>query len=87
MLSTYFCKKQVPRSTFEKIWRIQIQIYPKTYGELKYGASYLNNKVSAHRLALVVQLSGRVAPPFDCNFNCNFDRNFDRNVTLILTVN
>ena len=38
MLSNYFCKKQVLRSTFGKIWHIQIQIYPKTYVELKYGA-------------------------------------------------
>ena len=57
MLSNYFCKKQVLRGTFGEIWRIQIQIYPKTYVELKYGACYLNNEVSAHRLGLVVQLS------------------------------
>ena len=56
MLSNYFSKKQVLRSTFKKIWRIQIQIYPKIYVELKYGACYLNNEVSAHRLGLVVQL-------------------------------
>ena len=35
MLSNYFCIKQVLRSTFGEIWRIQIQIYPKTYVELK----------------------------------------------------
>ena len=52
MLSIYFSKKQVLRSTFGKILRIQIQIYPR-----KYGACYLNNKVSSHRLGLVVQLS------------------------------
>ena len=63
MLSNYFCKRQVLRGTFGEIWRIQIQIYPKTYVELKYGACYLKNKVSAHRLGLVVQLSWRVAPP------------------------
>ena len=62
MLSNYFCTKQVLRGTFGEIWRIQIQIYPKTYVELKYGAFYLNNEVSAHRLGLVVQLSWRVAP-------------------------
>ena len=62
MLSNYFSKKQVLRGTFGEIWRIQIQMYPKTYVELKYGAYYLKNKVSAHRLGLVVQLSWRVAP-------------------------
>ena len=54
MLFNYFCKKQVLRGTFGEIWRIQIQIYPKTYVELKYGTCYLKNKVSAHRLGLVV---------------------------------
>ena len=68
MLSNYFCKKQVLRGTFGEIWRIQIQIYPKTYVDLKYGACYLNNKVSAHRLGSVVQLSWRVAPP-SCKIN------------------
>ena len=63
MLSNYFCKKQVLRGTFGEIWRIQIQIYPKTYVDLGYGACYLNNEVSAHRLGLVVQLSWREAPP------------------------
>ena len=43
ILSNYFCKKQVLRGTFEEILRIQIQIYPKTYVELKYGACYLTN--------------------------------------------
>ena len=63
----HYCLKQqwVLRCTFGEI---QIQIYPKTYVELKYGAFYLNNEVSgtdsAHRLGLVVQLSWRVAPPF-----------------------
>ena len=54
---TTFCKKQVLRGTFGEIWRIQIQMYPKTYVELKYGACYLKNEVSGHRLGLVVQLS------------------------------
>ena len=57
MLSNYFSKKQVLRDTFGEIWRIQIQMYPKTYEELKYGAFTLKNKVSAHKLGLVVQLS------------------------------
>ena len=57
MFSNYFSKKQVLRGTFWEIWRIQIQIYPKTDVELKYGAYNLKNGVSAHRLGLVVQLS------------------------------
>ena len=64
MLSSYFCKKQVLRGNFGKIWCIQIKMYPKTYVELKYGACYLKNKVSANRLELVVQLSWRVATPY-----------------------
>ena len=50
MPSNYFCKMQVLRGTFGEIWRIQIQIYPKPYVELKYGEFYLKNKVSANRL-------------------------------------
>ena len=42
---------------FPKIRHIQIQIYPQTYIEPKYGAFYLKNEVSAHGLVLVVQLS------------------------------
>ena len=57
MLSNYFCKKQLLRGTFGDIWRIQIQMYPKTDVVLKYGASNLKNEVSAHGLGLVVQLS------------------------------
>ena len=57
IISNYFCKRQVLGGTFGEIWRIEIQIYPKTYVELKYGACYMNNKVSAHILGLVVQLS------------------------------
>ena len=56
MLSNYSGKKQVLRGTFGEIWGIQIQIYFTKYVELKYGACYLKNKVSAHRLGLVVQL-------------------------------
>ena len=41
---TTFCKKQVLRGTFGEIWRIQIQIYPKTYVGLKYGACNLQTK-------------------------------------------
>ena len=70
MLSNYFYKNQVVRGTFEEIWRIQIQMYPKTYVELRYGACNLKNEFSAHRLGLVVQLSWRVAPhlPFFLEF-------------------
>ena len=57
MLSNYFSKQQVLKDTFGEIWHIQIQMYPKTYVELKYGACYLKNKVSTHKLGLVVQLS------------------------------
>ena len=49
-----------------KIPRIQIQIYPCTPIEPKYGAFYLNNKVRVHGSVLLVQLSYRVASP--CNF-------------------
>ena len=56
MLSNYFSKNQVLRGTFGEMWHIQIKIYLKIYVELKYGASYLKNEVSAHRLGLVVQL-------------------------------
>ena len=61
-LYTCFLTTFVLRGTFGEIWRTQIQIYPTTYVDLKYGACYLKNKVSAHRLGLVVQLSW-VAPP------------------------
>ena len=57
MLSNYFCKKQVLRGTFGEMWSIQMQSYPKTYVELKYGACYLKSEVGAHRLGLVVQQS------------------------------
>ena len=43
-----------------KIWQIrhiQIQIYPQTFIKPKYDAIYLKNKVSAHGLVLLVQLS------------------------------
>ena len=54
---------EVLRGTFGEICRIQIQIYPKIYVELKNGAVNLKNEVSVHRLGIVVQLSWRVAPP------------------------
>ena len=57
MLSNYSGKIQVLRGNFGEIWRIQIQIYPQTSIEPKYGEFYLKNKVSAHELVLLVQLS------------------------------
>ena len=57
MLSNYFGKKQVLRGTFGEIWRIQIQIYPETFIEPRYGAFYLTDEVSAYGLELLVQLS------------------------------
>ena len=55
MLSNYFCKKkQVLRSAFGEIWRIQIQMYPQTLIKLKYGAFN-----SALGLWLLVQLLGQ----------------------------
>ena len=44
ILSNYFDKKQVLRGNLGEIWRIQIQLYPKPYVELKYGACNLNNE-------------------------------------------
>ena len=64
MLSNYFGKRQVLRGTFGEIWSIQIQIYPQTSFEPRYGAFYWTNGVSAHGLGLLVQLSWRVAPPY-----------------------
>ena len=58
MLSNYFGnKKQVLRDHFGEIWRIQIQMYPQTSIEPKYGEFYFKNEVSAHGLVLLVQLS------------------------------
>ena len=54
---TALVKKKVPRGSFGEIWRLQIQMYPQTSFEPKYGAFNLKNKVSAHGLGLVVQLS------------------------------
>ena len=59
MLSNYFGEKYVLRlrGTVGDIWRIQIQMYPQTSIEPKYGAFNLKNKVSAHGLGLIIQLS------------------------------
>ena len=75
--------KIVLRGTFWKIWHIQIQIYPQTYIEPKYGAFYLKNKVSVHGLVLLVQLSWRVAPPLRKNL---FDYKFTLSIPLCLGV-
>ena len=55
MLSYYFGKTEVIRETFGEIWRIQIQMYPQTSIEPRYGAYNLKNKVSANGLGLLVQ--------------------------------
>ena len=44
MLYNYFGKNQVLRSTFGEIWRIQIQMYPQSSFEPKYGAFNLKKK-------------------------------------------
>ena len=49
--------KKVLRGTFRKIRQIQIQIYPQTSIETKYGAFSLKNKVRAPGLVLLFQLS------------------------------
>ena len=57
MLSNYFGKKQELGVTFWAIWPIKNQRYPQTSFESKYGAFYLKDKVSAHGLVLLFQLS------------------------------
>ena len=57
MLSNYFGKIQVLRDNLGEIWRIQIQMNLQTSIDPKYGAFNLNNKVCAHGLVLLVQLS------------------------------
>ena len=54
---TTLVKKQVLQGIFGEIWRVQIQMYLQTSFEPKYGAFNLENKVSAHGLGIVVQLS------------------------------
>ena len=57
MLCNYFGKIQALRDNFWEIWHIQIQMYPQTSIEPKYGEFYLKNQVSVHGLVLLVQLS------------------------------
>ena len=57
MLSNFFGEIQVLKGTVGAIWRIQTQKYTKTSVEPKYCEFYLKNKVSAHELVLVFQLS------------------------------
>ena len=52
-----FTEIQVLGDNFGEIWRIQIQMYPQTSIEPKYGEFYLKNEVSVHGLVLLVQLS------------------------------
>ena len=68
MFSNNFDKKQVVRGTFDAIWRIQTEMYPQNSFKPKYGAFYLKNEFSAHGLALLFQLSWRVAPPSESFF-------------------
>ena len=56
-LFNYFGKEQLLRDNFGEIWRIQIQMNLQTSFEQIYGAFNLKNKVSAHGLWLVVQVS------------------------------
>ena len=56
-LLNYFGKEQLLRDIFSEIWRIKIQMNPQTSFEQIYGAFNLKNKVSAHGLGLVVQVS------------------------------
>ena len=56
MLFYYFSTRKVLTGTFRKIRKIQIQIYPQTPIELKFGALYLKNRVTVHELVLLVQL-------------------------------
>ena len=44
MISNYFDKKQVLKGTFGEIWRIQIQMYPQTSFNPKYGAFNLKTR-------------------------------------------
>ena len=49
MLSNYSCKNQVLRGSFGEICRIQSQMYPKTYVELKYGAFFVGDLLRGAR--------------------------------------
>ena len=55
--NNWFYIQKVLRGTFWEIWRTQIQMYPQTSIEPKYGAFYLNNKVRVQGIVLLVQLS------------------------------
>ena len=56
-LNTLVEKKLVLQGTFGEIWRIQIQLYPQTSFEAKFGSFNFTNKVSAYGLGLVAQLN------------------------------
>ena len=64
---------------FLEIWRIQIQIYPQTPIEPKYGAFYLKNKVGVPFQSLLVQLRWRVTPPYRAGI---FSGNLDHSLIL-----
>ena len=59
-LNTFVPKKSTSRNFLENP-AIQIQIYPETPIEPKYGALYLNNADSVNGLVLLVKLCLRVA--------------------------
>ena len=65
--------------------RSMLSNYPKTNVELKYGACNLKNKVSAHRLGLVVHLSWRVAPPSK-RYSCWLDEGIIKHLRLLCKV-
>ena len=58
--------------TFWKILQIQIEVYPKTSIEPKYGTFYLNNEVKVHGIVLLVQLSWRVTSPSETTLPHSF---------------
>ena len=57
MLYNNIGNKQELRGTFGANWHIYTQMYNQNSFEPKYGAFYLNNKVSAHVLVLLMKRS------------------------------
>ena len=64
LLPNYFDQSKYLEVLLGKSGAYKSKFYPKPYVELKYGACILKNKVSAHSLGLLVQLTIRVAPPY-----------------------
>ena len=67
-----------------KIWHMQIQIYPQTSIEAKFSAFYFKNKVSAHGLVLLGQLSWRVVPPCKENPICSLYKGEEKTLPVLL---